>query len=255
MKLLIVGAGYVGMALLHYLKDKEHEIYVTTTDENRVGLLKDSAKEVILLKSSEDLERAVEKCDGMILLIAPKNKQSYEDTYLAMARRISSILKERKKPFYLLYTSSTGVYEGIEDEWAREDVVLNPISENGKILLETENLLLECATTCVLRLGGIFGPDREIEVRALRLSNKELPGTGKEPTNHIHQEDIVSAIAFCLEHHLSGIYNLVNNDHPLRKELYPLCRWNKDLSHNKKNYKVSNQKIVAAGFTTSMHSI
>lgn len=255
MKLLLVGAGYVGMALLHYLKDKEHEIYVTTRDENRVGLLKDYAKEVILLKSSEDLEKAIEKCEAMIVLIAPKNKQSYEDTYLAMAKSISSILKKREKPFYLIYTSSTGVYEGIDEEWAREDLILKPISENGKILLQTENLLLGCTTTCILRLGGIFGPDREIGVRALRLADKELPGTGDEPTNHIHQGDIVSGIAFCLEHHLSGIYNLVNNDHPLRKELYPLCRWNKGLSLGKKSYKVSNQKIVEAGFTLPMRSI
>lgn len=255
MKLILMGAGYVGMALLRSFH-KEHEIYVTTTQADKVDLLKPYAKDVILLTSSKDLENVIELCDGMIVLIAPKNGQSYEETYLNTAKSLSSILEKRKKPFYILYTSSSSVYEGIENEWATEDLVLNPISEKGKILLKTENIFLARKGTCVLRLGGIFGPNREITKRALYFSGKEMPGTGDEPTNHIHLEDIVAGISFCLKHHLTGIYNLVNNDHPTKKELYPnVGRWNSNLSHRIKGYRVSNRKIIATGFNSPMQPI
>lgn len=251
-----MGAGYVGMALLKSLQHQEHEIYVTTTKPEKVDLLKPYAKKVILLKSLNDLEEILPLCDGMILLIAPKNKERYEATYLNTAKVISSILKNRKKPFYLLYTSSTSVYEGIENEWATEDLALNPTSENTKILLETEKLLLEYPSTCILRLGGIFGPNREISKRSLYFAEKEIAGSGDEPTNHIHLDDIVSGILFCLEHLLNGIYNLVNNDHPTRKELYPTsCRWNENLPHMKKKYKVSNLKILKKGFKDQLKTI
>ncbi|MES2199901.1 MAG: NAD-dependent epimerase/dehydratase family protein [Chlamydiota bacterium] len=251
MKLLVMGAGYVGMALLEYLKHEEHEIYVTTKDAGKVDLLKPYAKEVILLESLDDVDVLIDACDGMIILIAPKNKESYEDTYLSMAKKVSSRLKGREKPFYLLYTSSTSVYEGIDNKLAMEDLILEPKSENAKILLETEKLLLSSTTACVLRLGGIFGPNREISKRALHLVGKKMPGSGDEPTNHIHLDDIVKAIAFCLKHRLTGIYNLVNNDHPTRKELYPNCLWDLSLPHIKKDYEVSNRKILDAGFTLS----
>jgi len=84
-----------------------------------------------------------------------------------------------------------------------------------------------------------------------------MPGAGNEPTNNIHLDDIVAAIAFCLDHSLKGIYHLVDDDHPIRKELYSsLCQlinlpspvWNLDPSETTKGYKVSNQKIKEEGF-------
>lgn len=250
MKLLLIGAGYVGITLLRYIQDQEYEIFVTTTDPNKVELLKPYAKDVILLKSADDLNKAIADCDAIILTIAPKKNQNYEETYLNTAKNISLSVSKREKPPYILYTSSTSVYEGIEEKWATEDLPLHPKSEKGQILLQTEKLLLDCSKTCILRLGGIFGPGREISKRVQSLTGKELPGTGDEPTNHIHLEDIVKGISFCLSHHLIGIYNLVNNDHPTKKELYsPLCHFNPNLSHNSKGYKVSNNKIVSVGFT------
>jgi hypothetical protein len=99
-------------------------------------------------------------------------------------------------------------------------------------------------------MGGIYGPGREIETRALKLIGKQMPGNGEEYTNHIHLEDIVRALEFCLERKLKGVYHLVNDAHPSRKELY-----GKGPIWSSKNtglgYRVSNQKIKEAGFVFS----
>ena len=261
MKILVMGAGYVGMALLTFLQDLDHEVYLTTTEENRVEALKPYGKGVLLLRSNHDQELwdLMDLCDAMIVLIAPKNSQNYQTTYLNTAQRISLGLTNRKRPFSLLYTSSTSVYEEASSDLVTEDTSVNPPSENGKILLETERCYLNSkASTCILRLGGIYGPKRALEERAKRFSGKEMTGTGNEATNHIHLEDIVRGILFCLEYSLTGTYNLVNDDHPKRKKLYcdlchltnlPLPIWNPDICISTKGgYIVSNTKIKEAGF-------
>lgn len=266
MKLLVMGIGYVGMALLNSLQHEELEVYATTTQRSKVELIQPFVKEVILLDPDDEsqLEALVKICDGIVVMVAPKNNQNYEKTYLRTAKTLSRLIKKRAKQPYLLYTSSTSVYENIPNEWATEDLILSPLSQNGKILLETEQVFSDCSNPCILRLGGIFGPNREISRRAFFLSGKEVPGTGEEPTNHIHVDDIVSVILYCLKHQLTGIYNLVNHEHPTRNELYTrLCQnlsipnpiWNPSLPSGKGSYKVSNQKILETDMAISFHLI
>jgi nucleoside-diphosphate-sugar epimerase len=246
-KLLLIGAGYVGLALLKQLR--EFDVTVTTTDEKKVELLQEYASKVILLQDQNafELKAAVEACDAIVILVAPKGGKSYAETYLHSAEKIYALVAQKSTPTYILYTGSTSVYEGIQEPWATEDLQLAPPSPNGIILLQTEQQLMKNTNTCILRLGGIFGPDRELEARAKRIS-----GDGDVYTNHIHRDDIVEAIQYCLEHQLTGIYNLVNDDHPTRRELYngicdrlgiPRPHWSGEIKSKPSGYRVSNQKI------------
>jgi nucleoside-diphosphate-sugar epimerase len=271
MKLFVLGAGYVGKAVLSRFKDDGHLLYASTTHQENVDTLKFYTQHVFVVRGfeKEKLQEVIDRCDGLIILVAPKHHEKYEETYLSTAKTISAALAGRQKPFYLLYTSSISVYEGVANEWATEELIGRPQSKNGQILIEAEKIYFNCSNekvkTCILRLGGIYGPNRELVQRARDLSGKEMSGTGDEPTNHIHLEDIVSAIEFCLNHHLSGIYNLVNDDHPSRKRFYSsLCHslgippptWNSSLSGGRgRGYKVSNEKISNKGFTFKRPSI
>jgi nucleoside-diphosphate-sugar epimerase len=207
----------------------------------------------------DDLEKYIEECDALVVLVAPQNSHSYEEVYLNTAKRISASLKGRKRPLHLLYTSSTSVCEGAGNDLVTEMTPLNPPSVNAKILLETEQVYLQTnANSCILRLGGIYGPNRELADRARRFSGLEMPDNGDKPTNSIHLEDIVTAILFSLENSLVGIYHLVNDDHRSRRELYDsLCAsigipgplWNsRPPQDGGRGYIVSNQKIKDSGF-------
>lgn len=257
MQIVLIGAGYVGTALLHRISDLPYEVYLTTTKEEKIKTLEAYGKEVLLLKDDFDsrLKNWLLSCDALIVLVAPGSMNDYEKTYLETARNIASTIKTRKKRLQLIYTSSTSVCEGTYADWLTEEMNLSPSTKNGQILLETENVYLQSnADVCILRLGGIYGPQRELVDRARRLSGKHMGSTGDEPTNHVHLDDIIHAILFCLDHRLLGIYHLVNDDHPTRKELYSsLCAsiklpgpiWTQNAQ---KGYRVSNQKIKKAGF-------
>lgn len=112
---------------------------------------------------------------------------------------------------------------------------------------QAENLLQSLPLPiCIFRCAGIFGPGRGIEKRRRPI----MPGTGNEVTNHIHVNDIAGAFIFAIDHSLSGVFNLCNDDHPTRAELYGNVQFDpsKPITHGC-NQIVDNSRIKAAGFT------
>ncbi len=266
MNILLIGSGYVGMALLESWERAEDWFFATTTKEAKVQEIQKqpNVKSAYLIKIIEttDLKFAFDECDAVIITISPKNDSNYKETYLASAIAISKALRDRAAPLFLLYTSSTSVYGDHGGALVDETSDRIPLSKNSKILSEVEDIFLSCSSSnikvCILRLGGIYGPMRTLDKRAIKMSNKNLIGFGTEVTNHIHLEDITHAIQFCINNRLNGIYNLVGDDHPSRQMLYeqisselkippPVWEGNLD-SVGRNNAIVSNEKIKACGY-------
>jgi len=138
---------------------------------------------------------------------------------------------------------------------------LSPANPNGQILCETEQVLLSASSddmsVCILRLGGIYGPRRELVKIFGRVAGTIRPGNGEDAT-WIHLDDIVAAIKFARQHRLQGIYNLVDGAHLTSRELLdkvceqhslPKVVWEESLkSVRPYNARVSNQKIKDAGY-------
>jgi nucleoside-diphosphate-sugar epimerase len=162
----------------------------------------------------------------------------------------------------LIYTGSYAVYGDRNGAWVSEETSVAPANSNGEILRETEDVLLsaerENLRVCILRLGGIYGPNRELVKIFGRVAGTTRPGNGEDVTNWIHLDDIVGAIEFARQHNLQGIYNLVDDAHLKSRELletlltkHNLAQviWDSSLKSNRPyNAKVSNQKIKDAGY-------
>jgi len=266
MKIFLLGAGYVGMTLLSSWKNLNDIFTATTTTESKLKeiISQSNTANSLLLKinKNSNLSETFNNHEVLIISIAPLKGSNYKETYLETSEVIRKFLEHRKVPLYLLYISSTSIYGNQEGRIVSENDVRNPYSENSHLLCKVEDNYLSISNkhivTCVLRLGGIYGPNRTLENRALKMSGIELPGTGEEPTNHSHLEDINNAIEYCINYKLSGVYNIVGDDHSTRKELYnKLCKSLKvdppiwQASRKKMrvtNALVSNDKIKEAGF-------
>lgn len=256
-----MGMGYIGTPLVPMLQLAGHLTCVTTTQESRALQLQEQGYEAIWLSNPYcvELKEAIDRSDGLIILIAPKKPELYEATYKGTAEALFSMLHDRKRPFHLIYTSSTQVYEGHQPHVVDEKTPLHPQSDKALCLLQAEHLYQKLPVdTCIFRLAGIYGPDRSLRARADYFCGQTVPGTGNEWTNHIHQQDILKAILFSINHRLCGTYNLVCDDHPTRQELYGhLCQsmnlqepiWNPSLPLTRGGgYWVSNEKIKEAGY-------
>ena len=109
-----------------------------------------------------------------------------------------------------------------------------------------------------MRLGGIYGPNRELVKIYSRVAGQTRPGDGSEPSNWIHLDDIVGAIEFARHYQLQGIYNLVDDANLLNREVIesvckthnlPPVTWDASQPANRNyNARISNQKIKAAGY-------
>jgi len=262
MKVAIVGCGYVGTAVARHWKQQGLDVLVTTTREERVAELSAVASRVEVLTGGErDRLKAVLADRQVVLLcVASKRGASYADTYLNTAKTVASVLPETSVE-QLIYTSSCSVYGQHNGAWVAELMPPMPITDNGKIIEQTEETLLAATSPqrkiCVLRLGGIYGPGRELEKIYSRAAGTTRPGKGEEATNWVNLTDIVSGIGWAREKELAGIYNLVQEEVPTVKSLVDrVCdqhnlapvTWDESQPSTRKNVRVSNRKIKETGY-------
>lgn len=265
MNFIIIGCGYVGYAVAGYLHQKKTCVVTgTTTTPEKISLLQEVANQAIVLKGEdiEGLKSALQNQDTVLLSIARKGGSSYQETYLQTANNLIQAVKGNTTVKQIIYTSSSSVYGDWGGSVVDEETLIQPISESGKALRETEQTLLSASNeklnVCILRLAGIYGPNRELQKIYSRFAGKTLPGKGREPANWIHLDDIVKAIDFARQNKLQGIYNLVDDANLTRYEVIEkVCRqhnlekikWDfSSESTRSSNAKVSNKKLKAAGY-------
>lgn len=244
MHTVIVGCGYVGMALAHFWQG--YDLTLTTTTASREGELSFLGR-VAVVKSAEKkkLKEVLEDADRIVVCVAPKNRDY--SLYIETAEAISKCMP---KTAHLVYTSSSSVYGEHEGAWVDEQSTLKGNPE----LIAAEQLYLQLPHVTVLRLSGIYGPNRGLEEIVPYFAGKEsVDGY----CNWVHIDDIVRAIDFVFDQELEGIFNICSDEHPKKSALYdPIIKrlglepaqWKEEGSSYFGNKRVSNQKIKQAGF-------
>nr|WP_166155711.1 SDR family oxidoreductase [Neochlamydia sp. AcF84]NGY95039.1 hypothetical protein [Neochlamydia sp. AcF84] len=259
MKICIIGCGYVGRSAAIKWKKEGHEITVTTRCLKKASELRKWIDHVYILDG--DWQKLLEKQDVVILAVAPDSPADYKLTYLCTAEKLVKALKNTHVS-HVIYTGSSSVYGEQGGLWVDEETKPQPTQTNSKILLSTEEILFQATTSyrqiCVFRLGEIYGPGRSIVERVKRMLGTACAGTGDNFTNLIYLDEIVSAMTYAKQNKLAGIYNLCDDFHIPRKELYkkiskfygwPDIQWNPSLQSSfHGNKRVSNRKIKAAGW-------
>lgn len=264
-KAAILGCGYVGRAVAQRWRDQGFSITATTTSPERVAELTTVADAVAVMTGDDRAAMTDLLATQNILLICvgAGRQANYEHTYLKTAQTVVDVLEQAPHLRQIIFTSTYSVYGNYGGAWVREDDPAKPATDNGKIMLETERVLLGAATperqVCIFRLGGIYGPGRDLAKIYRRAAGTTRPGDGHEAGNWIHLDDIAGAIAFAQTHALSGLYNLVQDEIPTVRELIArVCRahqlepvtWDESQpSARPYNVRVSNQKLKAAGYT------
>ncbi len=265
----ILGCGYVGGALADYWQDQGHFVTGTTTTRSRVAELAATVSKAVVTKGDDlnAVHSLLEGQDTLVVCVAPTGSQeaaasTYETTYLDTAKNLVIALSNAPTIKQVIYLSSCSVYGDRQGEWVDETANIDPLDRNSQVVYEAEQIILNAATdsqkVCVLRLGGIYGPGRELVNMFGGLAGMTMPGKGDRFINWIHRDDIISAIEFARLNQLDGIYNLVDDSQLTVKEQVklvcaayglPTVNWDASkFSPPRKSLQVNNQKLKAAGY-------
>lgn len=141
--------------------------------------------------------------------------EEYRRVYLEGARNLATVFA----PAPLLFTSSTSVYAQTDGEWVTEESPAEPPRETGRLLRETEDLVL-AQNGIVARLAGIYGPGRSVLLRKFFDGTAVIEGDGSKWVNQVHRDDIAVALARLAHFRISGIFNVVDNQPLSQHELY-----------------------------------
>ena len=221
MRVLIVGCGYVGVPLGAELIRLGHEVFgLRRSADGNAELLAAGIQPLVGdITRPEDLARLPGPFDWVINVVS-SNKggvDEYREIYLNGTRHLIDWLAGSPVKKYV-YTSSTSVYGQTNGALVKEDAPTAPPSPTSQLLVETEQLLMEAARSrnfpaVILRVAGIYGPERgHLFLQYLR-NEARIAGKGERIINMIHRDDLVNVILAALKNGRPGeIYNAVDDE-------------------------------------------
>jgi nucleoside-diphosphate-sugar epimerase len=266
MRVLIVGCGYVGTPLGAELVKQGHEVFGlrrgarAEADFKTAGIMPLTAD----ITKAEQLARLPAGYDWVVNCVSASGGggEEYREIYLQGTRNLIEWLGAAP-PKKFVYTSSTSVYGQNDGSLVKESSATEPAVETGKILVETEQVLLAAARekkfpAVILRLAGIYGPGRGHWFKQYMSNEARIEGNGSRILNMIHRDDVAGAIIAALKSGRPGeVYNAVDDEPvtqlgffqwlsgPLGKELPPSAP--EDAEGVRKrgvtNKKVSNRRL------------
>jgi nucleoside-diphosphate-sugar epimerase len=207
---LVIGCGYVGAQLLRELNRSGWKATGITLSESSANTLRNEGLEVVAadLRTS-DLRALSDNNPPVVIHCASSGKGgpvAYREIFLETTMRL---IKETSFE-HLIFTSSTSVYAQTDGSIVTESDPAEPERETGKILRETEELVLAHHGT-VLRLAGIYGPGRCVPLQKLLSGEAGIEGDGDRFMNSIHRDDAVSAFCLAADQRCQGIFNVADN--------------------------------------------
>lgn len=228
----ILGCGWLGLPLAKTLLENGFLVKGSTTSVDKLSVLENLGIQPYLINLSptlsngegdETIEAFLEASKTLIIDIPPKLRSSEKENFVSKIRNLIPFI-EKSGVENVIFISSTSIY-GEDNLVVTEETELNPDTESGKQLVQSEQLLLSNSNfkTSILRFGGLIGEDRHPIKFLAGRTNIENPNA---PINLIHQDDCIGIILEILRQAQNNklvwneTFNAVTPFHPSRKEYY-----------------------------------
>jgi nucleoside-diphosphate-sugar epimerase len=266
MRVLIIGCGYVGLPLGAELVKQGHEVVGLRRSTGADADFKSAGIRPVTadITKAEQLAQLPAGYDWVVNCVSASGggAEVYREVYLRGTRNLIEWLGAAP-PKKFVYTSSTSVYGQDDGSLIKENSATEPAVETGKILVETEQVLLAAARerkfpAVILRVAGIYGPDRGYWLKQYLSNEARIEGSGARMLNMIHRDDVAGVIIAALKSGRPGeVYNAVDDEPvsqlgffqwlsgPLGKELPPSAPEDAEVVSKRgvTNKKVSNRRL------------
>lgn len=219
-RVLLVGCGDVGLRVARDLGGRVR-LLALTTDAARLPELR--ARGITPLLGNLDKAASLSRLAGLatrVVHLAPPPGHGWQDT---RTQALLAVLRRRSAIQSFVYGSTSGVYGDCQGEVAIETRATHAETPRAQRRIDAENRVrhfgrASAVCTSILRIPGIYAPDREGGTPRARLlkGTPVLQTSDDVYTNHIHADDLARACVAALWRARPGrIYN-VNDDTCLR---------------------------------------
>lgn len=228
-RVLIVGCGFVGEAAADLFHAAGWEVTGWTHSEESAARLAAVKPWAVAAHDITDAARVSEAARtlpdggalGALLDCVSSGKgggpEAYRRVYLEGARNLRAAFRATR----FVYTSSTSVYAQLDGSVVDEGSAAEPDRETGRILLETEAVVLAMPGGAVARLAGIYGPGRSNLLRKFLAGEAVIEGDGGRSLNQIHRDDAAAALFRLAQPDApSGVFNVADDAPLTQAELY-----------------------------------
>lgn len=229
MRVLIVGCGYVGLPLGAELARRGHEVFGVRRNVGAAHELtqRDITPVIADITQPETLAKIPGPFDWVVNTVSSTKGgvEDYRAVYLEGTRHLITWAASQGVQKFL-YTSSTSVYAQTDGSSVTEESATEPESPTSELLVATERLLLDAARqdnfpAVILRVAGIYGPERGHLFHQYLRGEARLAGDGSRLINMIHRDDVVAGIIAALERGRAGeIYNVADDEPVTQQEFF-----------------------------------
>jgi nucleoside-diphosphate-sugar epimerase len=214
MRILIVGAGWVGTHAASSFLEQGHSVFSLSRTESRWEQSKVPHHQRFMIdfdSESPIFPPDLPKNFDAVLISIPHATNSSDHP---AGKRLDHLIQflHAIRCTTGIYLSSVGIYPDQDGIFTEEE----PLPVGSDLLREkSEKTIAELfERSFTLRLGGIFGKDR---IFAKYFSQK-ICRIGEQKANFIHLDDIIASIYCCLDFKINpSIYNLVTPEHPTKR--------------------------------------
>lgn len=235
MSKLVIGCGYLGRRVAARWIEAGQEVFALTRSEANARQLHQLGIRPIIGDVCEpETLRSLPAVDSVLFAVGfdRSSGRSQHSVYVDGLSNVLNQIGSRCERF--IYVSSSSVYGQSEGEWVDETSPCEPAQPGGQCCLAAESRLLSFAhdrqasatsapIACVLRLSGIYGPDRLLSRITSLRSREPLSGRGDAWLNLIHVDDAATAVLAAEQRGQPNQTYLISDDRPiLRSEYYHL---------------------------------
>ncbi|MDX1679913.1 MAG: sugar nucleotide-binding protein [Akkermansiaceae bacterium] len=210
MKLLLLGHGYLGEAVVSRFRDAGWEVQPVSKSGDGEAMACDVSDAAAV--------QALPDADAVVHCAASGRgggAEAYQKVYVDGCRHLADRYPDQP----LLFTSSSSVYGQTDGSVVTEESPTEPNRETGELLLAAEAVVRENGGV-VARLSGIYGPGRSVILKKFLNGDAVIEEDGRRYLNQIHRDDAAEAVFKLIDSGAMGIFNVCDSQPLTQKQCY-----------------------------------
>ena len=216
----IIGCGWLGLPLAERLLQAGYILKGSATSAEKVVKLQQrgiDAHQLLLNPEPIGNLGALLQADLLVVNIPPKAGKMGDAFHPEQVRQLTQAIRQSTIQ-HVIYVSSTSVYPELNRLVVEEDVK-SPEKSAAPGLFQAEQLIDSLRPekqTTIVRCAGLMGYDR---IPGKYIAGKTVE-SGAVPVNYLHRDDAVGLLFSIIEQGLTGTFNAVAPQHPIREAIY-----------------------------------